>query len=472
MNTLTISPSTVEPAKIPSASPGHGNGLPALPANSGETGDWADGGKFSDELQKHTRDDAGNVVMDIKESGHEAESSELIIADLLDTGNVLPDGGEVLPSGLSEQIEAMGPEYKPLSGLESSEQPEFLATSDPQLPGTGETVSQVSRLADPVIKTDGGNMTHMAAPSPNPTNNSGVARPGLSKGVEGSISGASPVASAVLSALNEGNRLGGFVAGKSIFTHEGEHLPGSPSRVMPSMTGTPAVTSSEGKLSEDISSIMTSNQKKIEGMINPSMSSAASMTEGELAELSRPASSRISALAPLTPGISTPAANSIVRSEFVTPTPTIPLASGAPFGTQGWSDAVASRVIWLTDNRMMTAELRLDPPDLGPLQVKISMADGQAQVSFVSQSSDVRNAIDQSVARLRELFEERNVDLMNVDISDQSATDRDTPDQQLPASNSSEHASGDGLLESNEDGELSRPYENLPQSVGLVDYYV
>ncbi|MBV1959508.1 MAG: flagellar hook-length control protein FliK, partial [Pseudomonadales bacterium] len=153
--------------------------------------------------------------------------------------------------------------------------------------------------------------------------------------------------------------------------------------------------------------------------------------------------------------------------------PTLPLASGAAFGTQGWSDAVANRVMWLTDNRMMTAELRLDPPDLGPLQVKISISEGQAQVSFVSQSSDVRGAIDQSLARLRELFNERDVELINVDISDHSSGKNAEKENSFGASRTDSDVVSNSSFDENESVvDQAAPYDSSLQPIGMVDYYV
>ena len=215
---------------------------------------------------------------------------------------------------------------------------------------------------------------------------------------------------------------------------------------------------------------MNGDSKSVVGLMESLIGRAAFASDSDLSESSSTGVNRVVGVAGLNSTLSTPTPVSPARAE---PVATVPLASGAAFGTQGWSDAVANRVMWLTDNRMMTAELRLDPPDLGPLQVKIAISDGQAQVSFVSQSSDVRGAIDQSVARLRELFDERNVELVNVDISDHSSGEKGAPEDRLDASNDTGNTVENGLLESAEGVNTAENLNgNVPQSVGLVDYYV
>ena len=196
--------------------------------------------------------------------------------------------------------------------------------------------------------------------------------------------------------------------------------------------------------------------------------------DGELKDASKTDTKGMLLFAGLnTSAVSNPAGATTAVQTAQSAVPTLPLASGAAFGTQGWSDAVANRVMWLTDNRMMTAELRLDPPDLGPLQVKISINEGQAQVSFVSQSSDVRGAIDQSLARLRELFNERNVELINVDISDHSSGKNAERENSFGASRTDSDVVSNSSFDENESVvDQAEPYESSLQPIGMVDYYV
>lgn len=90
------------------------------------------------------------------------------------------------------------------------------------------------------------------------------------------------------------------------------------------------------------------------------------------------------------------------------------------FGQAGWSEQVASQVAWFSSKNVREAEIQLDPPELGSLQVRVTMSQEQASVSFSSPHASVREALDQSVVRLREMFNEQNIDLVDVDVSGQS----------------------------------------------------
>lgn len=89
------------------------------------------------------------------------------------------------------------------------------------------------------------------------------------------------------------------------------------------------------------------------------------------------------------------------------------------FGHAQWSEALAERTAWLAGQQIHSAELQLDPPELGPLQVRISVHQDQASVSFVSANPQVREALDQSMTRLRDLLQEQGMQLVDAGVSDQ-----------------------------------------------------
>ncbi|MEN0038861.1 MAG: flagellar hook-length control protein FliK [Cellvibrio sp.] len=89
-------------------------------------------------------------------------------------------------------------------------------------------------------------------------------------------------------------------------------------------------------------------------------------------------------------------------------------------GTPQWSQAVGDKVLWLAAQNVSSAEIRLDPPELGPMQVKVSVNQDQANITFTSPHPVVRDALDQQLNRLREMFSEQGLNLVNVDVSDKS----------------------------------------------------
>lgn len=134
-----------------------------------------------------------------------------------------------------------------------------------------------------------------------------------------------------------------------------------------------------------------------------------------------------------------------------------------PVGQPTWSQAVGDRVLWLAAQNLTSAELRLDPPDLGPMQVRVSMNNDQINVSFSSQQAAVREALDQGAQRLREMFNEQGLKLGDVNVSDQSEgrrfeRERDSEGQGRRGSGASEE----------DDAPLA---QSQLVSVRLVDHY-
>lgn len=97
--------------------------------------------------------------------------------------------------------------------------------------------------------------------------------------------------------------------------------------------------------------------------------------------------------------------------------------------TASWGSEVSDKVMWMAAQGISEAEIQLDPPELGPLQARVTVHQDQAQVVFTSQSAQVRDALDQQATRLREMFAGEGLDLTDVDVSDQQTQDRQDQDE-------------------------------------------
>jgi flagellar hook-length control protein FliK len=92
-----------------------------------------------------------------------------------------------------------------------------------------------------------------------------------------------------------------------------------------------------------------------------------------------------------------------------------------PVAAEGWGDAVADKVMWFSANKINSAEIHLNPPDLGPIQVRISTQQDQATVYFTSQHASVREALDQALPRLREMMSGHGIQLADAGVGGQSS---------------------------------------------------
>jgi len=109
----------------------------------------------------------------------------------------------------------------------------------------------------------------------------------------------------------------------------------------------------------------------------------------------------------------------------VPPSP-VKLALSAPVGSDGWGTALGKQMIWMGNTNNQSAELHLNPPDLGPLKVTLTINDNQAQAMFVSAHQSVRSALEAALPQLRSSLAESGISLGNTSVS------ADTQQQQQP----------------------------------------
>ncbi|MFO1369655.1 MAG: flagellar hook-length control protein FliK [Marinagarivorans sp.] len=99
---------------------------------------------------------------------------------------------------------------------------------------------------------------------------------------------------------------------------------------------------------------------------------------------------------------------------------------------------------WLIEHKLETAHIQLDPPELGPIAVKIHNHQEQVSVSFVVANPQVRDAMDQTLQRLKDLLQEQGINLAHADVNDQRQQ-RDSSGQERSAQAGSGESADDEM---------------------------
>ncbi|MCD5983601.1 flagellar hook-length control protein FliK [Pseudomonas sp. CDFA 610] len=87
----------------------------------------------------------------------------------------------------------------------------------------------------------------------------------------------------------------------------------------------------------------------------------------------------------------------------------------------GWTEGVVDRVMYLSSQNLKSAEIKLEPAELGRLDIRVNMApDQQTQVTFMSAHLGVREALESQMSRLRDSFSQQGLGQVDVNVSDQS----------------------------------------------------
>ncbi|UXZ47778.1 flagellar hook-length control protein FliK [Pseudomonas soli] len=150
-----------------------------------------------------------------------------------------------------------------------------------------------------------------------------------------------------------------------------------------------------------------------------------------------------------------------------------PLQQPLAMNQGAWTEGLVNRVMYLSSQNLKSADIQLEPAELGRLDIRVNVAaDQPAQIHFVSGHAGVRDALDSQLHRLRELFAQQGLAQPDVSVADQSRGQQQQQAQQGGSSLSGvaarrAEAAGEG-------GEVDarRPVEH--QAVvgdSMVDYY-
>jgi flagellar hook-length control protein FliK len=93
--------------------------------------------------------------------------------------------------------------------------------------------------------------------------------------------------------------------------------------------------------------------------------------------------------------------------------------------TQAWQQELGDRVVWLAGRQGQAAELILNPPSLGAVEVRLNMSGGEASAQFFSANPQVRDALEAALPKLREMMGSAGIALGEAMVSDQSFGQRD-----------------------------------------------
>ncbi len=92
---------------------------------------------------------------------------------------------------------------------------------------------------------------------------------------------------------------------------------------------------------------------------------------------------------------------------------------GRNIHSPAWSASFVKNIAQMALNNRNLAELRLDPPDLGSIMVKIHQQSGDAMIQFHVQNADTRTAVENSLFRLKEALAQQGFSQVNVDVQQQ-----------------------------------------------------
>ena len=127
------------------------------------------------------------------------------------------------------------------------------------------------------------------------------------------------------------------------------------------------------------------------------------------------------------------------------------------------------KIRWMVNARNTMAEIRLDPPELGSMQVRVNVSGDAASVSFVVQSQQAKDALADAMPRLKEMLAEQGLELGDAEVRKDNSSQSGESGQQLAGSGNGQQ-NGDEMSDGADDTHVVEQAVTR-QAKGGIDYY-
>ncbi|MBV1872615.1 MAG: flagellar hook-length control protein FliK [Gammaproteobacteria bacterium] len=139
-----------------------------------------------------------------------------------------------------------------------------------------------------------------------------------------------------------------------------------------------------------------------------------------------------------------------------------------PVSHKKWGESLAEKTALLVGKKGNFARLNLVPHNLGPLEIRVQLQGDTSNVEFVALNPATKDAIEQAIPRLKEMFEAGGIDLGDVNVSSQSQKEKESEQMRKTA----EHQSvGDADESADESEQELSSGPRLSLLNGRVDFY-
>lgn len=138
-------------------------------------------------------------------------------------------------------------------------------------------------------------------------------------------------------------------------------------------------------------------------------------------------------------------------------------------GTRAWDQAIGQKVIWLVAGGQQSAELTLNPPDLGPLQVVLKVSDDHLTADFSASQAEVREALESALPKLRQILNDAGIQLSGFSVNSQASQQQNQFTQNQ--SSNSLRRSANAETDSSVSSVSNVARDKVFTKVGLVDTF-
>jgi len=140
-----------------------------------------------------------------------------------------------------------------------------------------------------------------------------------------------------------------------------------------------------------------------------------------------------------------------------------------PLTSDAWAGQFSEKIVWVAKNDLQTAQININPPQLGPIQITLNLDGNQANAIFASPHAEVRQALEAAVPQLREMLANAGISLGDANVGSNLA--QQNPDTPFLAANKNQSRHENAILPATENVAGTGTSQVLRRGRGLVDLF-
>jgi len=144
------------------------------------------------------------------------------------------------------------------------------------------------------------------------------------------------------------------------------------------------------------------------------------------------------------------------------------LTIDSPLQSREWKEEVGDRVRWLISQKLHSAELKINPPQLGSVDIRINVQNEQVTIQFNTANALVKDALEESLPRLREILSSSGLDLVDADVAQHS--DKGGSHAENDAEDADSKYMQDNKLSQHDEHEINIESDTILKK-GIIDMY-
>jgi len=145
------------------------------------------------------------------------------------------------------------------------------------------------------------------------------------------------------------------------------------------------------------------------------------------------------------------------------------VAVSTPLTSPTWPEKFGERIVWLAKNNQQSAQININPPQLGPVQITLNLSGDQANAIFTSPHPEVRQSIEASLPQLREMLASVGISLGDANVG--ANFSQQSQHQPFLSGNRNQSMGENAILPANEKAATIASSQALQRGRGLVDLF-